>query len=160
MGSSLCSRPAPFWIKIGKANHLIMASGCKRFAQAGRRGTRCEAQFFTNLPGWGGRQEALRWRDVEYLCRQREILSLNWSIAFFRGSVKIFGPKDSVPRHPLTPWTIRCMAQTFASASIGDIHDRRALPARFVECEALGMDCDLPRSDIGCSEGKRCPNPP
>src|SRR4029077_920475 len=78
---------------------------------------------------------------------------------FFGGSVKIFGPKDSVPHHPLTPWTIRCMAQTFASASIGDIHDRRALPARFVQCEALGMDCDLPRSDIGCSERKRCPNP-
>ena len=116
-----------------------MASGCKRFAQADRRGTRCEAQFFTNLPGWRGRQEALRWlqREVGYLRRQREILSLNRSIAFFRGSVKIFGLKDSVPRHPFTPWTIRCMAQTFASASIGDIHDRRALPARFVECEAL-----------------------
>jgi hypothetical protein len=36
------------------------------------------------------------------------------------------------------------MGQTFASASIGDIHDRRALPARFVECEALLLDCDLP----------------
>ena len=74
----------PILDQIGKANHLIMASGCKRFAQADRRGTRCEAQFFTNLPGWGGMQEALRWlqREVEYLRRQREILSVNRPIAF------------------------------------------------------------------------------
>jgi lipoprotein-anchoring transpeptidase ErfK/SrfK len=58
-----------------------------------------------------------------------------------------------VPHHPLTPWTIQCMAQTFASASIGDIHDRRALPARFVQCEALGMDCDLPRVILGVASG-------